>query len=462
MKNLYIKLCLLALSAFFAQSLHAYDFEVDGICYNITSSADKTVEVTYTSTSLNYIFYSDNRSIPSTVYYSGTTYTVTSVGYKAFYKCTGLKSITIPSSVTYIGSYAFYGCSGLTSISIPSSVTSIDFYAFYGCTGLTSITIPSSVTYIGSHAFEECKALQSVTSIGNPIIEYAAFDETPYIDNMPDGMVYINNVAYKYKGTMPANTSITIKEGTTHIAGAFDNCTGLTSISIPSSVTSIGISAFYGCTGLTSITIPSSVTSIGSYAFDGCTGLTSITIPSSVTSIDDFAFYGCTGLTSITIPSSVTYIDSYAFYGCTGLTSITIPSSVTYIGSYAFYGCSGLTSITIPSSVERISYRAFYGSGLWDVTIQGDPYIDETAFENTPWGDPDNWIKEHPEYVGLLYKDNVAYKYVGTMPANTSIIIKEGTTKIAKEVFKGCTGLISIMLPSSISVIDTSAFEGCI
>ena len=484
MKNLYIKLCLLALSAFFAQSLHAYDFEVDGICYNITSSADKTVEVTYTSTSLNYIFYSDNRSIPSTVYYSGTTYTVTSVGYKAFYKCTGLKSITIPSSVTYIGSYAFYGCSGLTSISIPSSVTSIDFYAFYGCTGLTSITIPSSVTYIGSHAFEECKALQSVTSIGNPIIEYAAFDETPYIDNMPDGMVYINNVAYKYKGTMPANTSITIKEGTTHIAGAFDNCTGLTSISIPSSVTSIGISAFYGCTGLTSITIPSSVTSIGSYAFDGCTGLTSITIPSSVTSIGSYAFddctgltsitipssvtsigngafWGCTGLTSISIPSSVTSIDDFAFYGCTGLTSITIPSSVTYIGSYAFYGCSGLTSITIPSSVERISYRAFYGSGLWDVTIQGDPYIDETAFENTPWGDPDNWIKEHPEYVGLLYKDNVAYKYVGTMPANTSIIIKEGTTKIAKEVFKGCTGLISIMLPSSISVIDTSAFEGC-
>ena len=96
------------------------------------------------------------------------------------------------------------------------------------------------------------------------------------------------------------------------------------------------------------------------------------------------------------------------------------------------------------------------------MTIQGDPYIDETAFENTPWGDPDNWIKEHPEYVGLLYKDNVAYKYVGTMPANTSIIIKEGTTKIAKEVFKGCTGLISIMLPSSISEIDTSAFEGCI
>ena len=126
---------------------------------------------------------------------------------------------------------------------------------------------------------------------------------------------------------------------------AFDRCSGLTSVTIPNSVTSIGKAAFWGCSGLTSVTIPNSVTSIGEGAFDSCRGLTSITIPNSVTSIDQWAFNQCTGLTSITIPNSVTSIGSHAFDGCSGLTSVIIPNSVTSIGWNAFYGCNGLTSI---------------------------------------------------------------------------------------------------------------------
>ena len=139
---------------------------------------------------------------------------------------------------------------------------------------------------------------------------------------------------------------------------------------IPDSVTSIGSYAFHGCTGLTSLIIPDNVTSIGKSAFYNCRGLTSITIGNGVTSIGDSAFRGCSGLTSITIPDSVTSIGDFAFYNCSGLTSITIPDSVTSIGDSAFRGCSGLTSITIPNSVTSIGKQAFENcSGLTSVTI---------------------------------------------------------------------------------------------
>jgi len=157
-------------------------------------------------------------------------------------------------------------------------------------------------------------------------------------------------------------TSITIPNSVTSIGvAAFYGCTSLTSIIIPNSVTSIGAAAFYGCTSLTSIIIPNSVTSIRNSTFSDCTSLASITIPDSVTSIGNSVFYGCTGLTSITIPNSVTNIGNSVFYGCTGLTSITIPNSVTSIGNFVFSNCTGLTSITIPNSVTSIGNSAFYG-----------------------------------------------------------------------------------------------------
>ena len=124
-------------------------------------------------------------------------------------------------------------------------------------------------------------------------------------------------------------------------------------------VASLGASCFEGCTGLTSITIPSSVTSLGDYCFPGCSGLTSITIPSSVTSLGEGCFQDCSGLTSITIPSSVTSLGGNCFWNCSGLTSITIPSSVTSLGDFCFQGCSGLISITIPSSVTSLGGNCF-------------------------------------------------------------------------------------------------------
>ena len=150
----------------------------------------------------------------------------------------------------------------------------------------------------------------------------------------------------------------------------FYDCSGLTSLTIPSSVTSIGDSAFRGCSGLTSLTIPSGVTSIGFQTFYGCSGLTSLTIPSSVTSIGNCAFSGCSGLTSLTIPSGVTSIGWCAFEGCSGLTSLTIPSGVTSIGKWAFRGCSGLTSIYVyPENLPELGYYVFNGCDAKNCTV---------------------------------------------------------------------------------------------
>lgn len=197
---------------------------------------------------------------------------VTNIGANAFPVCSALTSVIIPNSVTSIGGGAFMGCQKLTSVTIPNSVTSIGNKAFYFCKGLTSATIGNSVTSIGSWAFRDCSKLSlvkipnSVTSIGS-----YAFDKTKWYENQPDGLVYAGLVLYIYKGTMPANTNVEIKEGTKGIAEeAFMNCSGLTSITIPNSVTSIGKNAFRNCGRIRSITCeantpPSCISSIDSY-----------------------------------------------------------------------------------------------------------------------------------------------------------------------------------------------------
>ena len=491
---------------FLATIAHAYDFQAGDLYYNILS--DGTAEVTFQKEE-----YSDNyvdltsATIPSSVIHNGTTYMVTGIGEGAFSHCTGLTSvtipnsvtsighsafsgcegltsitigngvttiggyafsycigltsITIPNSVTTIGGHAFYNCTGLTSITIPNSVTTIGEKAFSYCTGLTSITIPNSVTTIGGHAFYNCKRLtsitipNSVTTIGN-----SAFNGTLWYEDQPDGVVYINNVLYDYKGTMPANTSIVVKEGTVSIGGgAFEGCTGLTSIAIPNSVKDIGWYAFKGCTGLTSITIPDSVTSIEDGTFYNCTGLSTIVIPNSVTSIKDETFYNCKSLISITIPNGVVSIGDGAFSWCTGLTSITIPNSVTNIGDSAFKGCAGLISLIVGNSVTSIGEKAFEGctdmtSIVWNVLKYDDAYTADGA----------PFISICDNITSFTFGEDVehipAYLCYG-MSQLTSIVIPNSVTNIGEGAFCGCSGITSITIPESVTSVGTTAFQNC-
>lgn len=244
-----IQLSLLLLAILLPATAAAYDFEVDGIYYNINGS-DATV------TSGDY-GYAGDITIPETVTYNGMTYSVTGIGYMAFYNCSSLTSVTIGNSVTSIGDNAFSKCTGLTNIIIPNSVTKIYGEAFSDCSGLTSITMPNSVTVIEGLAFAGCYGLEEIiVESGNPV--YDSRDNCNAIIETAS-----NTLVSGCKNTVIPNT-------VTAIYGAFVGISTLTNIEIPNSVTFIGHGAFLECTGLTNIVIPNSVTQIGIETFLEC------------------------------------------------------------------------------------------------------------------------------------------------------------------------------------------------
>ncbi len=302
---------------------------------------------------------------------------VTTIASGAFYGCSSLTTVSIPGSITSVGRGAFEGCTGLTTAGPLGSGTCIEFgwmssipeNAFFGCSGLCNVTLPSGLNSIGSSAFRGCSSLSSIvfpdslTSIGD-----CAFSGCGSLNDVviPEGVASIGREAFSDCSSL---TSITIPGGVHDIngGGLFSNCTGLTSAGPLGSgsciefgwISNIPDYAFSGCMSLTNCIIPSSVISIGQDAFSGCGNLTSITIPDGVTSISVSAFNGCGSLKSIRIPNGVTSIGNGAFQDCIGLTYVAIPGSVTSIGRLAFSRCTGLIGLEIPVSMNTIGDVAF-------------------------------------------------------------------------------------------------------
>lgn len=334
----------------------------------------------------------------------------------------------------------------------------------------------------------------------------------------------------KYSGSISVPSSIQY-DGDTYIVGgigtqAFDNCSGLTSVTIPSSITSIGSDAFSGCSGLskvivpdivgwcgisftgnnnplfyarhlysdenteiTELIIPNSVTNIGNYAFHGCSGLTSVNIPNSVTNIGNGAFYGCRGLTSVNIGNSVTSIGSSAFYGCSGLTSVNIGNSVTSIDSYAFYGCKELLDIycyaqNLPTTVSSISYSIFYNSYIEYATLHVPASAIEAYKTTSPWsefgtfvaiGDYEQQVGPKIETIGgitYIIDADTKEAIVTDVEANKSIIVPESIecdgeeytiVSIAADAFKRCSSTTTLYITLAKPLpITTDALNGLI
>ena len=346
-----------------------------------------------------------------------------SIGEYAFFECTGLKNVTIPSTVKTINEGAFYKCSGLTSpqpeksddeivdsITIPYGVTSIGDEVFAHCNGLKKVTIPGSVKSIGERAFSDChisteesedgteRGLEKVViENGTETIGKEAFNGCKKLNDiiLPDSVTSIGETAFQYTGLYNdwSNGNEDVLYINNHLISVYQGTAN--ECNIKSGTKTIADSAFFACGSLPGITIPDSVTSIGNRAFKDCNSLKSITIPKSVTTIGNCAFYTCYDLQSIevdsgnpeycsengvlynkekteiirfpkektevsfAIPKSVTKIADGAFEYCKNLTNVTIPNDMTSIGNNAFESCSGLTNITIPKSVTSIGDRAF-------------------------------------------------------------------------------------------------------
>ena len=462
-------------------------------------------------------------TIPSEIIEGNNHYTVTKIGANAFKNRSGLKEVTIPSSVTAIDDYAFSGCGDLSKIIIPSSVTSIGKYAFSGCSNLASVEIPSSVLSIGKNAFNCSKIKIYCEAPSKPDgwdSEWNPYSR-PVVWNYIIQNVESSQKMFTYTisgseatitGYTGSDTELTIPseivEDNKHytvitIGGTGFQGSNLTSLTIPSSVTSIGANAFYNCDSLTSLTIPANVISIGSVAFENCNNLSSIVFAegSKLTSIGERAFSNCPSLTQITIPSNVTTIGASAFYncsklssvtfasgskltsirerafsGCSSLTQITIPSSVTSIGSSAFENCTSLTRIEIPSSVITIGANSFYG--CTSLTIYCEVKTKPSNWSSS-WN-PNNRsvVWDYKNQTGETEATYENYKYIisgsnatitGYVGSSTSLIIpskiivgSNGYTvdKIGNNAFKSGS-VTSLTIPSSVISIETAAFESC-
>jgi hypothetical protein len=405
--------------------------------------------------------------IPESYYEETSNY----VPHDLFASCSNLKEIVLPDEgIERIGSMAFFNCTSLETVNIPSSTQRIESGVFENCTSLKTIHLPQSIEYVGGDAFWYCTSLteldlsmlpESQTSLGWGVCynctSLTTVKLSPYITTL-EGAVFYNcpltdfNETFQHITTLNSwgnfqgcqFTSVDLSHITSMGTSQFESCTALTSVVFPQGITKIEDYTFYACSSLTSIDLPVTVTEIGYEAFVN-TGLTSITLSDNVTEVGESAFAWCSNLTSVTLPSSMTKISDGLFEGCSSLASISLPSSVTEIGNwafaytgfttfefsdnitdigeYAFYNCNNLTDVSLPKGLTELKYGTFYD-------CRNLTSID---------------FPESLETIGTYALAATGFKEF-TVPSTVKTI--------GRDAFYNCTSLITLTIPASVTTVE--------
>ncbi len=394
------------------------------------------------------------------------------------FTATAISSLRIPASVNSIGSYAFSQCRRLTEIFIPDTVTEIGERAFNECVNLKSVTIPGSVKVIRQYTFANMAALESVIlSEGVETLQANAFSGCGSLANvsLPASLTSIHDSLFSSKTILrvPAGSEAwrwcarngknfeiigELSEEDIYVSenGVLKAYYGQESnLVIPDGIVAIAPDAFIPKT-ITSLTLPEGFTSIPEGAFRDCVRLHTLHLPDSLQEIGSTAFYKCTSLSEFNCPASLQEIGSFAFYNCNGLTEIDLRGgSIKRIGESAFEYCNALSTVRLGDDLESIGRYAFGPSDLINFFVPADSYALSYCIQNNYIYFLHGSAGPDPSFV---IHNGVLRKYTG---ADSHVIIPEGVTEIAENVFKGNASLVSVTFPSTLTTIEDSAFSGC-
>ena len=301
--------------------------------------------------------------------------TVTEFGYNVFYNCILLDNVTIPETVTDIGYGLFSNCKSLKNVTLPDTMDTIYDSMFNGCESLTEFEITENITTIESYAFAGAGFKTFTVPEWITELYYGLFSGCPNLEEvvLHDGITYIEDEVFAYN---PVLKKVLIPDSVEYFGYyMFSDCPMLETVKLPANdqVTILPDGTFYNCKSLKTVEIPENFTLIEYYAMQGA-GIESLVIPDTVTEIQEYAFEGCTDLETVVLPSGLTYIAYNLFDGCTSLKNVTFSDSglLTEIQEYAFMGCTSLTKLDLPESITTIGPNAFANSGLTEFYLSGN------------------------------------------------------------------------------------------